>query len=64
VIKKQSHHATIYSISRVRDNFPYSTAGEAGHILGLGGPHAARGPYVVHPSATTIDIAGIKNYKI
>jgi len=30
------------NISRVRGNFPYSTAGEAGRILGLGGPHAGR----------------------
>jgi len=37
------------NISRVRGNFPYSAAGEAGRILGLGGPHAARRPYVVHP---------------
>jgi len=37
------------NISRIQGNFPYSTAGEAGRILDLGGPHAARGPYVVHP---------------
>jgi len=37
------------NISRVQGNFPYSTAGEVGCILGFGRPHAARGPYVVHP---------------
>jgi len=42
------------NISRVRGNFPYSAAGEAGCILGLSGPHAARRPYVVHPCPRTI----------
>jgi len=42
------------NISRVRGNFLYSTAGEAGRILGLDGLHAARGPYVVHPWAIGI----------